>query len=157
MTLRVRPHAGTARSVGWVERGGVGFPRWGRRLTAPLLMLALLAPGVACSNDDADAAPPGVDPAVVSDPAVVHEEEGSGGTLRLALVAPDTIDPAQIVPTDPAEVITADLLFDALTAIDPETSEAVPALAERWTTNDDLTEWTFELRPDATFTASLLR
>ncbi len=123
----------------------------GRRGSAALLTLAVLAAGAAgCSHDDPPAAkaPTGTPPA---NPAVVNQEEGAGGTLRLGVVAPDTIDPAQIVPTDPAEAITADLLFDGLTTIDPQTGEAIPALAEAWDADEKLEHFRFHLRPGATF------
>ncbi|MEZ5142147.1 MAG: ABC transporter substrate-binding protein [Acidimicrobiales bacterium] len=71
--------------------------------------------------------------------------------LRLGLVGPDTIDPAVIVPTDPPELVTVDVLFDGLTSIDPASQTAVPALAERWSADDSLREWTFTLREGATF------
>ncbi len=125
----------------------------GHRITVAGIALTVGLAGVlpACSRD-ASAPPPTSSAAPPpANPAVVNEGDGTGGTLKLALVAPDTIDPAQIVPTDPAEAITADLLFDGLTSIDPKTSQAVGALAERWESNESLTSWTFQLRPDATF------
>jgi len=127
--------------------------RWA--VLAGILTAVSLGGGLpACSRDTA--APPSNTSPVPppANPAVVNEEDGTGGTLKLALVAPDTIDPAQIVPTDPAEVITADLLFDGLTSIDPKTSQAVAAVAERWEPNESLTSWTFHLRADATFSNS---
>lgn len=87
-------------------------------------------------------------------PGRVGEErvaDGSGGTLRLGLVGPDTIDPEKIVPTDPNELIPVDLLFDGLTALDPETNTAVPALASGWQAEPDLRSWTFTIRDDANF------
>lgn len=122
---------------------------WGVRAASGALTALLLAGAVACSHDDPPAAAVATPPP--ADPVVVNEEDGTGGTLRLAIVGPDTIDPAQIVPTDPAEAITADLLFDGLTTIDPKTSEAKPALADLWDANSDFTSWNFRLRKDATF------
>lgn len=124
----------------------------GARAAASAVSAALLALALSCSTGDAVAPPSSAAPSAgPGDPVVVNEEDGSGGTLRLGLVAPDTIDPAQIYPTDPAQAVTADLLFDGLTSIDPQSSEAVPAIATAWTPDDALTTWTFQLRPDATF------
>jgi ABC-type transport system substrate-binding protein len=111
------------------------------------LCLGLVAGVVACSDDEA---PPAA-PALTSPGSTAPISSGSGGTLRLGLVGPDTIDPAVIVPTDPPELVTVDVLFDGLTAIDPTTQTAVPALAERWTSDEGLREWTFVLREGVTF------
>jgi len=43
------------------------------------------------------------------------------------------------------------LLWNGLTEV-TEGDEVVPGLAENWTSNDDLTSWTFTLRDDVTFT-----
>ena len=59
----------------------------------------------------------------------------SGGTLRLAVVGLDSLDPAVIVPTNQADMIAVDLLDEGLTSIDPATNAAVPALATKWTSD----------------------
>ena len=81
----------------------------------------------------------------------------SGGTLKLAVVGLDTLDPARVVPTNQADMIAIDLLDDGLTSIDPATNTAVPSLATKWTSDAPSssptvgTTWTFELDPDARF------
>lgn len=123
-----------------------------RRVRVPVAVAAAVAAVVptlaACSHDDDQPAAPA---AVTSPVSTEVASSGSGGVLRLGLVGPDTIDPAVIVPTDPPELVTVDVLFDGLTAIDPATQSAVPALAERWSADDGLREWTFTLKPGITF------
>ena len=123
-----------------------------RRVRVPLAVAAAVAAVVptlaACSHDDEQPAAPA---AVTSPVSTEVASSGSGGVLRLGLVGPDTIDPAVIVPTDPPELVTVDVLFDGLTTIDPSTQTAVPALAERWSADESLREWTFTLKPGITF------
>ncbi|MCX7621870.1 MAG: ABC transporter substrate-binding protein [Acidimicrobiales bacterium] len=115
---------------------------------AAFVVVMLATAVVGCSTDQRTAddtdAPPAQDEHPIS-------ADGSGGTLRLGLVGPDTIDPEKIVPTDPNELIPVDLLFDGLTALDPETNTAVPALAASWENGPDLRSWTFTIRDDANF------
>ena len=61
---------------------------------------------------------------------------------------PDSLDP--IYDTSLAALNVFYNVFDQLATID-ETGTVVPRLAESWTANDDLTEWTFVLREGATF------
>ncbi len=112
------------------------------------VVFALCSGLVACSSDRSG--PPAGD-AAPEDGGEEIAADGSGGTLRLGLVGPDTIDPEKIVPTDPNELIPVDLLFDGLTALDPETNTAVPALAAEWKSEPDLWAWTFTIREDANF------
>lgn len=74
----------------------------------------------------------------------------SGGTLRFA-VGSDAgcIDPQQVGSND--SIYSARQLVDSLTDQDPETGEIVPWLAEDWQINDDVTEFTFTLQEDVTF------
>lgn len=72
-----------------------------------------------------------------------------GDVFRAAIVRPTTLDPAQARSVD--ELIVADQLFDTLAATDPETQEAVPALAASWTVSPDQLQWDFTLRSDARF------
>jgi peptide/nickel transport system substrate-binding protein len=75
-----------------------------------------------------------------------------GGTLRMGVVAPSfPVDPATAVVTDPAAAMLGDLLWARLTATDATTSAPVPDLAESWEASADLTQFTFHLRADATF------
>jgi ABC-type transport system substrate-binding protein len=89
----------------------------------------------------------------------------SGGSLRLAVVGLDSLDPAHVVPTNQADMIAVDLLDQGLTAIDPSTNAAVPALATKWSSDAPSspstaaggasatvgTTWTFQLDPHARF------
>ncbi len=69
--------------------------------------------------------------------------------LRVGLVDVGSLDPASAA--EPDAVLVADLLYDTLVDLDAETGEPVPALAEEWSANDDLTEFTFVLRDDVAF------
>jgi ABC-type transport system substrate-binding protein len=100
---------------------------------------ALLVLGSCSSSDD--------------DPELVTPTSGTSGgaaVLRLGIASPFELDPADAVPTEQGQMIGIDLLFDGLTAADPETREAIPSLAS-WAANDSFTEWTFTLRDGASF------
>ncbi len=71
------------------------------------------------------------------------------GVLRIGLERPKTLDPA--FAQFPAELVIVDQLFDSLTGYDPETLEVVPAVAEAWTSNPELTQWDFSIDPQARF------
>lgn len=72
-----------------------------------------------------------------------------GGTLRVSVdQAVAKLNPL-IVRVNP-EYLVAELLYSGLTRLDPEMA-AEPDLAESWTSNDDLTEWTFTLRDGLVF------
>lgn len=79
-----------------------------------------------------------------------NSEPVSGGTLQFA-VGSDAgcIDPQQVGSND--SIYSSRQLVDSLTDQDPETGEIVPWLAEEWDINDDITEFTFTLQEDATF------
>jgi ABC-type transport system substrate-binding protein len=74
-----------------------------------------------------------------------------GGTLRIGIERPASLDPAAASPGSQSELLMADLLFDGLTSMAPGASEASPAIAESWSHSDDLKSWTFKLRADAHF------
>ncbi|MDP9404221.1 MAG: ABC transporter substrate-binding protein [Actinomycetota bacterium] len=74
---------------------------------------------------------------------------GSGGVLRLGVTALATLDPAKARTID--QQLVADQLFDSLTALDPGSQAAVPALAARWEASLDQRQWDFHLRPGALF------
>jgi oligopeptide transport system substrate-binding protein len=78
-----------------------------------------------------------------------EETVARGGTLNLGITEPVAIDPLNLAEGEGVQVGQA--LFDSLVAIDALTSEALPAAAERWSVNDDLTVWTFTLVRGATF------
>lgn len=72
----------------------------------------------------------------------------SGGTLRVAMSEPASIDPS--FATDETGLTVADALFDTLTRHDREQG-IVPAAANRWEVAEDGTAITFHLRRQATF------
>jgi oligopeptide transport system substrate-binding protein len=109
------------------------------RLVALVAVLALVALG--CSDDDGDdAAPPTTGPQPVPD-----------GVMRLGMVGPTTFDPAAAEPTNHADLIVADLLFDGLTAPGADGLGAVPALAAALEPDAERRVWTVRLRTDAVF------
>lgn len=60
---------------------------------------------------------------------------------------PKTFDPALAAAAPEIDIARA--MFDGLTDLDPKTLEAVPALAENWTSENNGKVWTFYLREDA--------
>src|SRR5439155_6718435 len=74
-----------------------------------------------------------------------------GGTLRLGIERPESLDPAAISPGSQSELLVADLLFDGLTHVDDTAVVATPAIASAWTADADQKSWQFTLRPGARF------
>jgi ABC-type transport system substrate-binding protein len=74
-----------------------------------------------------------------------------GGTLRIGIEKPSSLDPAAVTPGSQSDLLMADLLFDGLTRVDPGATVALPALASSWTPSADLQTWRFTLRSDAHF------
>lgn len=112
------------------------------RLVAGALTLALLA---ACTDSEKPAASSNSSGGVRAGEPVV------GGTLRLGIETPKTLDPALVSPGNQTELLVADLLFDGLTDMGDEAAVATPAIAATWTPSGDLKSWQFTLRPDAKF------
>ncbi|AXG80919.1 ABC transporter substrate-binding protein [Streptomyces paludis] len=73
-----------------------------------------------------------------------------GGTLRFALIDYQR-SPDPQWGTNYAESLIGDNITDRLTWQDPDTGEITPWLATSWEYNKDLTEFTFHLRTDVTF------
>ncbi|HET8729412.1 MAG TPA: ABC transporter substrate-binding protein, partial [Alphaproteobacteria bacterium] len=72
-----------------------------------------------------------------------------GGVLRVSVdQAPSKLNPLQhrVNP----EYLLGELLYSGLTRLGPDMA-AEPDLAESWTSSEDLTEWTFKLRPNVVF------
>ena len=106
-------------------------------LVAILAVLALVAS--ACGGDD-DKSSTGA-----------GGEEGKpvvGGTLvdyqNFSPGDPDHIDPALAGVIEGSQV--TNLVYDGLVDIDYKTGDLKPAVAQSWSSNDALTEWTFKLR-----------
>lgn len=123
---RVRPAVGRRTRT---RSGGV----------AVAVTVVLLAVAVGCSHGGSTPTEP--------DQPASHQ----GGVLRLGLTGTEALDPAAVVPTDHGQMITVDLLYDALTESTPDGAEVRPALARAWSSDDQLTTWSFDLRPDAQF------
>lgn len=78
-------------------------------------------------------------------------ELGTGvdeGTLRYAISEPSALVPAEA--TTPSDFAVVGALFDSLTTWGPNL-EAEPRAASKWSSDDDASRWTFELRAGATF------
>lgn len=127
--------------------------RWGRSLGALAAGIALLVAASACTGESGTPAPgPGSGTAAPSGSGTDGGAgEHRGGTLRLGVTGLDALDPEDVVPSQASEMMAVDLLFESLTAIDPTSQQAEPALAASWTSNPELTEWTFVLRDGVTF------
>lgn len=116
-----------------------------RRLAAiAVVALAAVLVAAACTSDD-DGTDGGADA-----PA---DGSARGGTLRLGVADLATLDPALVVPTEPGQMIAADLLFDALT-VTPEGVDdggdrtevpVQPDVAESMTPDADHVVWTVRL------------
>lgn len=76
------------------------------------------------------------------------EAPREGGTLRVGIEAPRSLDPAAARST--SDAIAADLLYDGLTAVDDD-GNVVAALADRWQAAPDQAKWDFHVRADARF------
>lgn len=75
------------------------------------------------------------------DPSYIIEDISIRIPIKRAV---PTIDPGGVVSSESVEII--EQLFEGLTAVDPETYKAIPALAESWTKNADETIYRFKLR-----------
>ena len=104
---------------------------------AVLTLFALLA--VSCGSLDRPVSSPYY--AEVVSPPGKKEFRWSNGGL------PKTFDPAMAAAPPETDVIRA--IYEGLTATDPKTLEAVPAVAEKWSTPDKGLTWNFQLRKDA--------
>jgi ABC-type transport system substrate-binding protein len=75
----------------------------------------------------------------------------AGGTLKVGLVRPASLDPAEASATDQNELVAIDLLFDSLTTMAPGAVAASASLAESWTPSPDFKVWTFKLHAGSLF------
>lgn len=121
-------------------------PRRARRrwpwVAAATAAVVVAAGGAFAAGRGADAAP---QPAGAATDGPVR-----GGTLNFALIdfqrTPDVHGGSNY-----AESVIGGNIVDKLTWQDPATGEITPWLAESWEINDELTEFTFHLRDDVTF------
>lgn len=79
-----------------------------------------------------------------SNPPLKQEFRWSNGNT------PKSFDPALASAPPETDIVRA--VYDGLTETDPNSLEAIPALAADWTSSDDFKTWTFYLRKDAKWT-----
>jgi peptide/nickel transport system substrate-binding protein len=112
-------------------------PTWGAVLLAMVLVAA------ACSGSDTG-----------DDGGGDGGGQAGGGTDTAELVvAVSSLGTMEWEPwlSNIENLITTSHVGDTLTTVDPETMEVRAGLAESWELSDDLTTWTFRLRPDVPF------
>jgi peptide/nickel transport system substrate-binding protein/oligopeptide transport system substrate-binding protein len=106
------------------------------RVVAFVLCCALLAAG--CTHRSSRAGGTGAGAAAPR----------SGGTLRIALVTPGSLDPAQA--TSAEQRLLVGNLFDSLTTLDTD-GVVRPAAAASWSSDQTLRRWRFQLRTGARY------
>ncbi len=93
-------------------------------------LLALILPLVGCQKE-----------------TLVEKANRDGIFLSGNGAEPKALDPHLVTGVPESKIITA--LFEGLVADHPsDDAAAPPGAAESWTHNEELTEWTFKLRPD---------
>lgn len=91
----------------------------------------------------------GAGAALAAGPAFGQGQPRRGGTLRISVdQAVGVLNPL-LTRVNP-EYLVAELLYNGLIRLAPDMS-AAPDLAQSWSANPDLTEWTFRLRPNVSF------
>jgi ABC-type transport system substrate-binding protein len=90
-------------------------------------------------------------PGAAEPPGPGFAREAARDVLRIGLVDAVALDPVEINPASPSQVLVADLLFDGLTTFDAAGGAVVPALARSWTVSPDGLVWTFAIDPEARF------
>ncbi|GIG19976.1 ABC transporter substrate-binding protein [Cellulomonas chitinilytica] len=117
--------------------------RWPWVVAASAVAVALVGTGAAAFlGGDEDPTPTAT--------GTAPTEPVRGGTLQFALIDYQHVVDVQ-AGSSYAESIIGGNVVDKLTWQDPDTGEITPWLATSWDINDDLTEFTFHLRDDVTF------
>ena len=106
-----------------------------------MALLVLLVTG--CGGDEADTSE-----STSATPAEAQPKRG--GTLRVALVKAHTTFDPHIVNDNPDIQLTRQA-YDNLILRDPDDLSLIPMLAKSWEANDDLTQFTFQLRSGVKF------
>lgn len=120
-----------------MARGGRAWRCRARgRALAFVLSCALLATG--CTHR----------PGRTGEPGSASGAPRSGGILRIALLAPGSLDPAQA--TSPERRLLVANLFDSLTTLDAG-GAVRPAAAASWSSDQTTRHWRFQLRPGAKY------
>jgi oligopeptide transport system substrate-binding protein len=81
-------------------------------------------------------------------PAVEIKPGKEGGTFRFGITEPTAIDPYNAQESE--GLLVTKYLFTGLIQVDPD-GEPQPGVADKWSTNDDCSEWTFELKTGTKF------
>lgn len=84
--------------------------------------------------------------------ATPEQQADAPVTLRIAMPAPENLDPGQLSRFQPNTRDLVENLFVGLTRFDPATHTIEPVLAQQWSVSDDGLTWTFELRDDIYWT-----
>ena len=106
-----------------------------RRLTVALVVGAMLMS--ACRNADSTTFP------------TAAPEARSGGVLRVGIGIPGSIDPGNVY--EPAGDLIVRTMCTPLLAVDPETSELLPAIVDSWLVTDGGAGLTLRIRKDVRF------
>jgi oligopeptide transport system substrate-binding protein len=112
------------------------FSRHGIFVRLALLLLMLFS--LSCSEIKQ---PTGNSFFSVTPPPLKQEFRWSNGGM------PKHLDPARASAAPETDIVRA--MYEGLTELDPITLEAIPGVAEKWTSSDDLKTWTFTLRENA--------
>ena len=83
-------------------------------------------------------------------PVPAETQPKRGGSLRVAMVRDhSTFDPPVVVAVP--DIVFTRQVYDNLILRDPNDLSLIPMLAESWELNDNLTQFTFHLRPNVKF------
>jgi len=81
-------------------------------------------------------------------PTVEIKKGKPGGTFRFGITEPTAIDPYNAQESE--GILVAQQLFTGLVKVTPD-GEVEPGVADKWSSNDDCTEWTFDLKKGTKF------
>ena len=112
--------------------------------------LTLLVLGSACGGDGEAGSVPTISPVPTGSPPPASGQPKRGGTLRVALVKAHTSFDPHIANDNPDIQLTRQA-YDNLIWRDPDDLSLIPMLAKSWEANDDLTQFTFQLRSGVKF------
>ncbi len=116
---------------------------------ALLAFLAFLLLTSACAGERPaldESAAREVEQIATTGPASGESTAAEPVTLRLAVPADVSLDPADAGAASLTNRVVADLLYEGLTSLDGD-ARPQPALADRWFVSDDRLLWTFVLSP----------
>lgn len=118
-------------------------------LTAAALVLTACSQksneGTGDNNDGGNAGPSAGWPET---PQVEIKPGKPGGTFRFGISEPTAIDPYNGQESE--GLLVTKYLFTGLVQVDPN-GDAYPGVADKWETNDDCSQWTFDLKKGTKF------